>query len=318
MKKLIIPAIALLLIYTGCTGSSSGNYSSTPMAATSEIAYDTADNYEYEYYEGESAASADAGGDVATASTNGMYSKMIYTYSAQIETKAYDQSLQKVADLTQAYGGFIESSNVSGKKIYGNAERTRYANYTLRIPAENMAKMEQDLSLIGNVLSLNKNADNVSAHYYDVQERIKALEKQLERMYSLMDKADKLEDVITLESSISNLIYEIESMKSQIRMYDNSVSYSTFNVSINEVYDLTTPTEKPETYGGRIAAAFVSSCAALYDIGKGAIIGLAGALPFLLIIGVIVVVALLLYRKNAAKKKENLQKLLTESKKEEE
>jgi len=57
-----------------------------------------------------------------------------------------------------------------------------------------------------------------------------------------------------LEKRLSDIRYELESMESQLRLYDNQVDYSTVTISIDEVNQFT-PTA-PETVGQRIGSGF--------------------------------------------------------------
>ena len=73
-----------------------------------------------------------------------------------------------------------------------------------------------------------------------------------------------MEDIITIESRLSEVRYQIESMESQLRTFDNQVDYSTVNLSIEEV-EIFTPVEE-ETPWERISEGFAES---LDNIGNG-------------------------------------------------
>ena len=54
-----------------------------------------------------------------------------------------------------------------------------------------------------------------------------------------MEKAESIEDIITIEQRLSNVRYQIESMEAQLRTYDNKVDYSTVHLDVSEVKELT-------------------------------------------------------------------------------
>ena len=54
-------------------------------------------------------------------------------------------------------------------------------------------------------------------------------------MFELMAKAENVDAVIAIESRLSEVLYELESIKSSLRVYDNQVLYSTIYLNINEV-----------------------------------------------------------------------------------
>ena len=68
--------------------------------------------------------------------------------------------------------------------------------------------------------------------YVDMQSHVKALRTEQNTLLELIEKADKLKDIIALQSQLTQVRYEIESYESQLRMYDNRVNYSTLNLTV--------------------------------------------------------------------------------------
>ena len=64
--------------------------------------------------------------------------KIIYSSDVTVETTQFDETIGRISGLVEEYGGWIESSSVSGSNYYqksrGSAS-TRDASYTLRIPS---------------------------------------------------------------------------------------------------------------------------------------------------------------------------------------
>ena len=69
-------------------------------------------------------------------------------------------------------------------------------------------------------------------------------EEEQERLLSLLEQAETMEEIIALESRLTEVRYQLESMESQLRTMDNQVSYSTVYLSIEEVEHFTPPAEK--------------------------------------------------------------------------
>ncbi len=80
----------------------------------------------------------------------------------------------------------------------------------------------------------------------------------------LIAEAEYLEDILTIEERLTNVRYQLESMESQLRTYDNKINYSTVYLSISEVMEFTPVAE--ETVWQRIKGGFSES---LQDIGEG-------------------------------------------------
>ena len=55
----------------------------------------------------------------------------------------------------------------------------------------------------------------------------------------LLSTAENMEDLLSIESKLSDIRYEIESYESQLRLLDNQIDYSTVHVEIFEVERMT-------------------------------------------------------------------------------
>ena len=104
----------------------------------------------------------------------------------------------------------------------------------------------------------------------------------------LLEIAESVDDIITIESRLSQVRYEIESMEAQLRSYDNLVDYSTVYMNIEEVEVLTPVVE--ETTGERIVRGFTESVKDVIDSIREFFIELIISLPYLVVWGIIVAV----------------------------
>ena len=119
----------------------------------------------------------------------------------------------------------------------------------------------------------------------------------------MMAKAEKLEDLLTIQDHLAEIEYELENYASQLRLYDNQVEYSSVSIKLTEVKIYTEPVTEPETFSERIAAAFKEGLESTGEFFKDLAIFLAGSLPGLLIFAVIIIVIVLLVRKAIKKRR---------------
>ena len=96
----------------------------------------------------------------------------------------------------------------------------------------------------------------MSEAYYDTEGRLKTQKIKLERLQDLLSKAEKMEDIITLESAISETEWNIENLSGTLRRYDSKVDYATVHVTMQEVYKLSNVEEVPDSFASRMASAF--------------------------------------------------------------
>ena len=79
----------------------------------------------------------------------------------------------------------------------------------------------------------------------------------------MMEQAESIEDIIAINEQLTDVRYQIESMESQLRTYDNQVDYSTVNLYIDEVERYTPGAAK--SAGARIAEGFSAN---IYRVGS--------------------------------------------------
>lgn len=272
-KTFIVISLLLVLafIFTSCGSSRKSADMSYPQAAqnNSGIAdYDSVAPQEapmpYPSSEAKAKDEAGFGGESeytsqSTTSSNNVMSqrKMIMDGDVSLETQGFDDSIAALDQLVNDFGGFTEVRNVRGKSK--NSYQLRTANYIIRVPAETFELVLKNMGTIGTVLESNAEGTDITDSYYDTQTRIKTLKVQEETLLDILSKSTKLEDVITLESRIAEVRYEIERHENTIRNYDRLVSFSRITIFIQEVDDKTETKPIPETLGERISGSFKGS-----------------------------------------------------------
>ena len=312
MKKrdlaLLLLTVLTLLGLTACGGSaggSSGSYAVSNGAAYDKAAYAGAPaeapmaEAEEAYWDGGNTKSSDSGADRRSGLPEGV--KMIYRASLELETQEFERAAADIETLVRRVGGYFE--NQSLRNGYGGY---RSAGYTVRVPAE---KFDEFLSQIGSVCTVTwqtSSAEDVSERYYDTESRLETAKIKLDRLQELLGKAEAMEDIITLESAISDTEYQIESLSGELRHYDALIGYSTVEINLSEVYRVSEVQTAPLTFGDRLAIAFREG---LRDFGSAAedlIEWLAyswlGLLVFLGAIALVVLAARRLSRRKKGKK----------------
>lgn len=304
MKKIFAVLLSLSMIFALCAcgsneapaSKSDSFYFAAPAAMAageSEMAYAYEEAADFGM---NSAEPSEAAAPLASGSTSEGGSsaadinpeKIIYSARVTVETTEFDASVNTLAVFVEKYGGFIESSSVNGGNYSsknGSYRQSRTASYTIRVPGYNFNDMLQSFSEIGNVPYKSTNSENITSQYYDQQARLNAYKTQETRLLELMEKAETVEDIITIEDRLTYLRYEIESMQSTLNNWDRKVNYSTINLSLEEVLEYT-PEEEPGFFEklGKAAADGIESA---LDGLKGFILWLVEALPTLVILALI-------------------------------
>lgn len=159
--------------------------------------------------------------------------KLIKNVSMDMETTKFNETIQIINKAVTSLGGYVESSGVSGRSILVDSER--YANIRVRIPQEKLDEFLENTGEIGNITYKNESIQDVSLQYADTEDHIKTLETEQKRLLTLLEQADSIETIIAVEERLSNVRYELESYRTQIKLYDNKITYSTVQINLNEV-----------------------------------------------------------------------------------
>lgn len=232
--------------------------------------------------------------------------KLIRKIWLTAETEALDTLLSHVEEKIGDLGGYVEAREVNS---YGS--RNRRAELTIRIPAEKLDQFTEAVKESANITSTSETADDITLSYVAVESRVKALETEQTRLLELLAQAENMEEILLIEERLTNVRAELEEVTSQLRVYDNQVSYGTVYLTLHEVKEYTE--EEPEGFFQRIGRGFMES---LKGVGNGiveAVIFLIVASPYLVLIALAVFVAVLISkrynkRKAAQKAKEKEQK----------
>lgn len=265
-------------------------------AAQGELASEA--SYDYAAEEAVEEPAVEGGGQSEVTQPQDTGRKLIKTVDIYAETEEFDTLVPGLQKQVEALGGYIESNQVYEMGSYyvdDHMEKQRGANITARVPKEKLDGFLSSVAEQTNVTNRSESVEDVTLQYVDLESRKKALLTEQDRLLELLAQAESVEDIIAIEGRLSEVRYQLESMESQLRTYDNKIDYSTVYLSIEEVRKYSAPYDA--SVGERIAKGFVKS---LEDIGFGIrdfAIGFVIDIPYIIFWGVIIVVAVLAVRK---------------------
>lgn len=252
--------------FAGCGGSSDKtSVAEQSTGSYNSESYITNDIYEPRYEETAEAPAeaAEEAGETGAGTAVASNRKLIKTVNMDVETEVFDELVPKVEGKVSELGGYIESLNVyNGSIRYDGGHRS--ASLTVRIPKDRLENFVTAVSKISNVTSRSENVQDITLQYVDVESHKAALKVEQERLLALLEQAENMEDIIAIEQRLSEVRYQLQTMESQLRTYDNLVDYSTVYLNISEVEVLTPPLQL--SAWEKMSVGFLNSC---YNIGKG-------------------------------------------------
>lgn len=260
----------------------------------------------------ENGSSGPADSIVSNPDTSGDGSKIIKTATVTAETQKYTESTEALKTLITTVGGHISNSNMSENSSYRNdGKKEKYANYTIKVPAEQFDTFISGLSSIFNVTNMSTVTEDVSESYFTLQARIETLQAKREGLVSMLKNVDVNTDFATwkqINSELTEIDTQINIYNDQLKSLENKVSYATVTLSVREVAEYTETEEKG--YGAEVLDALKGSGSAVVEFFKGLLIAIIYVLPFAMIFGgsvviIIVIIRTSIRRKRAKRNKHN-------------
>lgn len=160
--------------------------------------------------------------------------KLIYTGSLTLECTDLTAAMAGLEQLIGDYGGYLERQEVYHQTSWQTAD------YTVRVPSE---QYHAFLGAVGTweggkLTYQSTTVDDVGEVYADLENRLETLQIKLDRLQALLAQAENMEDIITIESAISDVEYEIEDLSGQKNHYDSLIDYSTVYITLQQVSTL--------------------------------------------------------------------------------
>jgi PBP1b-binding outer membrane lipoprotein LpoB len=208
------------------------------------------------------------------------------------------ESMDRISQMADEMGGFVVTANVYQTTLSSGAQ-VPHATITIRVPAEKLdealarIKVETQQPLINETIS----SQDVTSDYINLEARLTNLEAAEKQLQSIMEKATKTEDVLSVFNQLTQVREQIETTKGQIQYYDQSAALSAITVDL-----VANAAAQPVSIGGwqlsdTVKQALRALQASLKFLAKAAIWTVILILPVLVVFfGPLVLVIWLIWR----------------------
>ena len=261
MKKwsaLLLSLMLLVMTLTACGGSNAA-MDKSDSAASDSIIFDESETAGDMFFED---AKADGGSiDLTGQGISGVRenAKVIRRANMDMQTKEFDSATEALAKLVGDLNGYFESRDLYNRGSY------RSGSFVVRIPVASFDVFCTQAGQLCHLTYFSAADEDISEQYYDTEARLTTQRTKLERLQELLSRAENMEDIITIESAISETELQIEYLTGSLRKYDSLVDYGTIVINIDEVYRLSNEEEPVTTFGGRMSRAFVNGLKNIVD-----------------------------------------------------
>jgi Domain of unknown function (DUF4349) len=185
-------------------------------------------------------------------------------------------AVRKILDTHR--GELSESESESDDK----GEMT-FARLVLRVPSDAFNDTVEDLRELSEAGSVQTGQEDVTTQVIDVDARVRAQTKSLERIEALLAEANTFRDVVAIESQLTRRQAELDSLKAQQAYLSDQTSMSTITVYLEQLGE---PEPEPTDESGFLAG-LSDGWNALGNATVGLVTVLGTILPFAVVFALV-------------------------------
>ncbi|WP_086778779.1 DUF4349 domain-containing protein [Streptomyces griseus] len=219
---------------------------------------------------------------------------VIRTATLSVEVKSVPKAVAAARGAAEGAGGLVASENT--ERLDDTYETS---HLVLRVPQERFQEVLRELSGSGKLLSRTSDAKDVTDQVVDVDSRISTQRASVARVRELMDKAERIGDVVALEGELSSRQADLESLLAQQASLRDRTSLATITLDL-------TPPDAPDDDGEKeddpeFLEALGGGWDAFVTVLRWIAVAFGAAFPFLVTAAVAVLVWRVLRRRGAAR-----------------
>jgi hypothetical protein len=157
---------------------------------------------------------------------------IIRTVTLALSVENVAHTFQQVEMIADSVGGSVTSSSFKQE-----GERTTAA-VVLRIPADQRtynSTMEQLRKLAVRVPEESLSSQDVTEEFVDLESNLRNLQVTETRLVSLMERAQKVDEVIAVQRELTNVRGQIERIEGRRRFLERRSEFTTINLTLRDV-----------------------------------------------------------------------------------
>jgi hypothetical protein len=220
----LVAAILMAALATACGGNLSDSERQAPAAPA-----ETGDE------PGTSDAAVGAGDGEGSLPLPQLDRKIIRTARLELDVEDVSAAVTEVEDVAEAAGGWVSASSVFVDRASDDESprRTETATVTIRVPADAYRSVVSQLrSLAEEVKSETSEASEVTEEYTDLQARLRNQEATEAELLKLLERAETIPDILTVQEKVDQVRLEIERLQGRINVLDSLTSMATITVEL--------------------------------------------------------------------------------------
>ncbi|WP_162602385.1 DUF4349 domain-containing protein [Nocardioides daejeonensis] len=176
----------------------------------------------------------------------------------------------------------------------------------IRVPQKSFDKLMEALAELGHLRSSSRSAEDVTTKVIDFETRIRSQERSIERIQSLLARAENLNQVISIESQLARRQADLESQKAKLAYLSDQSELSTITLSLATVEEEAKDPEKKDDESGFVAG-LKDGWSGLTSVVVTLATGAGMVLPFGAVLALLLAPVWLLIRRRPARRQDPVE-----------
>ena len=173
--------------------------------------------------------------------------KIVKTANLGLRTDEVRQSAAQAQQVAAAAGGSVLSSQVY------RSDDSLTAQLILSVPSQEFERVLDDLRSLGDKVTTDSiSGQDVTEEYVDLKSRERNLRATEESLLRLYDRAENVEEALSIQRELTTVRGEIELVQGRIKYLDQHTAYSQITLDIQPV--TSPPPPQPSWDPGDVAA----------------------------------------------------------------
>lgn len=147
---------------------------------------------------------------------------LIKSASLEVSVPSLPEASAQVLKIVQKAEGYIQDT----------ATEKDYTRMSLRIPAGRLVPVLDDIARLGKEITRNISSVDVTEQVADMNAALKNKIMLRDRLRALLERAKDVKDVLAVETELTRLQTEIDSLEGQLKRMRGDINYSVINLEL--------------------------------------------------------------------------------------
>ena len=190
---------------------------------------------------------------------------LIYHAEVRLKITSMARAMPQLDSLVRRSGGYLSAAAET------RADGEWRQETTIRVQPAHFQSLLSGLAGLGTIEEKKLSTADVTAEHADVAARLQT-KRAVERQYTaLLNKAQKIKDILDIEEKLGEVREEIEATESRLKTLNNEVAYSTIELTLYQPLPQSIPDAPVISLSSRVVDAFYDGWQLLTSLLVGTI-----------------------------------------------